>query len=153
MKRTFLQIIISFFSGAILLCLLLLFFYTFPNLNILDKATSFGPFLEEGLKFLIILSLIRLINLKSKIIPVLGIGFGFAEAVSYLILHGFTNSSAYLTRIPFASLIHFVFGVIMAFFFYLAQKSRNKYLKMFWYISAFLIPSILHLFWNLLISK
>ncbi len=142
-KYSFLQIVVSFCAGGSLLCLILLFFHIFPSLRFLDGATSYGPWMEEGLKFLVILFLIRIAYLTSSAIPFLGVGFGFMEQIFYFIYH--TN---YNNRRIIVVWVHIILGLVMAYFFYLAQKTKNKFLKYIWYMFAFLVPALMHLYWN-----
>jgi len=44
--------------------------------------------------------------------------------------------------------ISIILGLIMAYLFYLARKTKNKVLKYIWYALAFLVPALLHLYWN-----
>jgi len=137
------QAIASFFIGGSLLCLILLFFHVFPNLRFLDSATLYGPWLEEGLKFLAILLLIKIAYLTPDTIPFLGVGFGFMEQIFY-----FINHNDYTNRRIIIVWVHIILGLIMAYFFYLAQKERKILLKIIWYLFAFLVPALIHLYWN-----
>src|SRR3989338_8077586 len=56
----FLQAIASFFAGGSLLCLIILFFHLFPSFLSSYSSISYGPWLEEGLKFGTALLLIRM---------------------------------------------------------------------------------------------
>ena len=142
-NRTYLQAIASFFAGGSLLCLILLFFHIFPNLRFLDNATQYGPWLEEGLKFLVVLLFIKIAYLNPDTIPFVGIGFGFMEQIFYFINH--TN---YENRRVVVIWVHIILGFVMAYFFYLAQKERKILLKTIWYLFAFLVPALIHLYWN-----
>lgn len=143
MKTTTLQIITCLFLGASLPFLVISFFiFTFnpPNYPIF-----FAPWLEEGLKFLSALILIRFVFLTPALVPFLGIGFGVAE-----------NFGLYLQRGREASIIplgvHIALGLIMACFFYLAQKSETLSLRNVFYMLAFLVPALLHFFWNFVVT-
>ena len=137
----FFQVIASVFAGASLLCLVLLSFHTFPSLRFLDDATSYGPWLEEGLKFIVVLVLIRLAYLTPLTIPFVGIGFGLLESINYFINRGVGSI------VPF--LAHVVFGFAMAFFFYLAKNQKYSSLRSIWYALALLIPVYFHLLYNI----
>ena len=139
----FFQVVVSVFAGASLLCLILLFFHTFPNLRFLDEATSYGPWLEEGLKFIVVLLLIRLAYLTPLTIPFVGIGFGLSESVSYFVNRGIGSITPFLA--------HVVFGFIMAFFFYLAKNPKLSSFRSIWYAFALLIPVYFHLLYNIVI--
>jgi hypothetical protein len=137
------QAIASFFTGGSLICLILLFFHTFPHLRFLDSRTLYGPWLEEGLKFLTILILIKIAYLTPTTIPFLGIGFGFMEQLAY-----FINRNDFRDRRIIVLWVHIILGLVMAYFFYLAQKERKILLKIIWYLFAFLVPALIHLYWN-----
>jgi RsiW-degrading membrane proteinase PrsW (M82 family) len=146
LKRLFLfQSISTFFSGASLLCLLLIFFYMFPNLILWDDAVSYGPWLEEGLKFVVVLFLISLIDLKTLTIPFVGLGFGIIESINYARFHSIFSITPILA--------HVVFGFVMAYFFYLARNKKQLSLRSIWYALALLIPVYLHLLYNIAIKN
>lgn len=135
------QGIASFFAGGSLLCLIILFFYFFPNFISSYGATSYSPWLEEGLKFGVVLFLIRIAYLTPFAIPFVGIGFGFMEGIYHLMAYGKTSV------IPFW--VHIILGLVMAFFFYLAKNQKYSSLRSIWYALALLIPVYFHLFYNI----
>ena len=140
----FFQVIASVFAGASLLCLVLLFFHTFPSLRFLDDATSYGPWLEEGLKFIVVLALIRFAYLTPLTIPFVGIGFGLSESASYFINRGIGSITPFLA--------HVVFGFVMAFFFYLVKNPKCSSLRSILYALALLVPVWLHMLYNIAVK-
>lgn len=144
-RLLFLQAITSFSFGAILFCLILIFFIFFPNLRLFYGSTSYGPWVEEGLKFLSVLLLIRLIYLKPIIIPFIGAGFGLMEAITRFSDRGMPSMLLFC--------VHFILGLVMAFFFYLAVNPKYSSLRSVWYSLALLIPVYLHLIYNIIIAR
>ncbi|MFA5792188.1 MAG: hypothetical protein WC884_04115 [Candidatus Paceibacterota bacterium] len=68
------------------------FIFFSPNLRPFYGATSSAPWIEEGLKFIVVLFLIRIAYLTPSTIPFLGLGFGFMEQLAYFInRNDFTN--------------------------------------------------------------
>src|SRR3989338_2480579 len=112
----FLQAIASFFAGGSLLGLIILLFYCFPNFHALYSSTSYGPWLEEGLKFAIALLLIRVAYLTAITIPFIGLSFGLMEGLYHLMAYG------RVSIIPFW--VHIILGFVMAYFFYLANNPK-----------------------------
>jgi len=143
-RLLFLQAIASFCAGASLLYLILFFFLFFSNLRSFYTATLSGPWIEEGLKFLAVLLLLKLINIRAIIIPFVGVGFGLMELITHYTEHGLRN------MFPFS--LHFVFGLVMAYFFYLARKQKYPNLRSVLYALAFLIPTWLHLLYNTILA-
>ena len=144
-RLLFLQAITSFSFGASLLCLIVLFSYLFPNFHSFYGTTSYGPWIEEGLKFGTVLLLIRLVYLKPIMIPFIGIGFGLMEGISHFINRGIVSI------IPFW--VHIILGLVMAFFFYLAVNPKYSSLRSVWYSFALLIPVYLHLLYNITVAS
>jgi len=142
--NTVINILLTFFCGWTLCCLLIFLSSHFTNFHSLFGMTSYGPWLEEILKFVIVLILIYFVNLESFAIPFLGLGFGFIERVNHPDMYGM-----FITVIPVIA--HVLFGIAMAYFIYLARK--NKYLlKDIWYALALIIPIFLHLTYNIIIA-
>lgn len=139
-----LQAIASFSLGAGLFFLIILSFRFFPDLRLFYGATSWGPWVEEGLKFGGVLLLIRLIYLKPVVIPFLGAGFGLMEAI--------TRFSAFEVRSMLLYCVHFIFGLVMAYFFYLATNPKYLSFRSIWYSFALLIPVYLHLLYNIVVK-
>jgi hypothetical protein len=143
-RLIFLQAIASFFFGASLLCLFVLSLNFLPSFYLLYGSTSYGPWLEEGLKFGVVLLLIRLINITPPIIPFIGIGFGLMEGINHFMARGTVNI------IPFW--VHIILGLVMAYFFYLAKKPKYFSFRSIWYSFALLIPVYLHLIYNIAVT-
>ena len=142
----FFQVIVSFSAGASLLWLFLLFFHTFPNLCSWDNATSYGPWLEEGLKFITVLILIRIAFLTETTIPFIGMGFGFMEQLAFFINNNFSD------RRIIVLWVHIILGLVMAYFFHLVLNHKSSSLRSVWCALALLIPVYLHLLYNILAS-
>lgn len=101
--------------------------------------------LEEALKFLSILALIRLITLKPSSVPFLGLGFGFAEGLIKILEHPPMYHLYYLK--PFW--LHIALGLLMALFFHLALKPQKRLTTALYYGLALIIPAALHITYNL----
>ncbi|HBA45620.1 hypothetical protein A2W67_00880 [Candidatus Nomurabacteria bacterium RIFCSPLOWO2_02_40_28] len=140
----FLQAIASFFAGGSLLCLIILFFHLFPSFLSSYSSISYGPWLEEGLKFGTALLLIRIAYLTPSTIPFVSIGFGFMEGIYHLMAYGKASI------VPFW--VHVILGLVMAYFFYLATNPKYLSFKSIWYSFALLIPVYLHLLYNIIVK-
>ena len=140
----FLQTIASFCAGGGLLCLIILFFYFFPNFISSYGATSYAPWLEEGLKFGVVLFLIRIAYLTPSTIPFVSISFGLMEGVYHLMAYG------RVSIIPFW--VHIILGLVMAYFFYLATNPKYLSFRSIWYSFALLVPVYLHLLYNIVVK-
>ncbi len=140
----FLQAIVSFCLGASSLCLIILFSSIFPNLHFLYNSTSYAPWIEEGLKFLVILLLMRIAYITPFAIPFVGIGFGFMEGFFHIMTYG------RFSLIPFWT--HIILGFVMALFFYLAKNLKYSSFKSIWFTLALLIPVYLHLIYNIVVK-
>lgn len=136
------ETLIFFGMGIILCSIIILFFEFFPAFRHFYTPTPLPPFLEEGLKFLGVFFLLRIFFFEIKSTPFLGLGFGLMEGIWHFFAYG---------RVAVPALwVHIILGLIMTLFFFLAQKSKNRFLKVVWYLSAFLIPVFLHYLWNFL---
>ncbi len=143
-KNTFFQIITPFFFGILLVSSLMILLNIFPILNQPNYGTTYGPFLEEILKYLTALFLIRFLKLKWLLvsIPLIGIGWGWVEVGNYLPVHG---------GISFIMLlVHASFGIFMALFINKALK-KNGSIKYFYYTLALIIPALIHFGYNNLV--
>jgi len=121
----FLQAIASFFAGGSLLCLIILFFHLFPSFLSSYSSISYGPWLEEGLKFGTALLLIRIAYLTPSTIPFVSIGFGFMEGIYHLMAYGKAS---------------------------IATNPKYLSFKSIWYSFALLIPVYLHLLYNIIVK-
>jgi len=104
-------------------------------------GVSYGPWLEEGLKFLFILFLFSKIPLNFRAIPFIGVGFASIEAIRHIELTGYASPRAFLA--------HLVFGLVMAFLFYLVTRANTTHLRGILYALALLIPAAFHLTYNI----
>lgn len=138
---SFLQAIASFSAGVVSLYVIVMLFHLFPNLKLFFSGISYGPWLEEGFKFIAVLLMIRFIYLTPIMIPFVGLGFGLTERVYHLMNDGVANI------LPFW--IHIILGFIMMYFFYLVSNKKYSYLRGAWYALALLIPVYLHLLYNI----
>ena len=107
-------------------------------------ATTYGPWLEEGTKLLLALFLIRTVAFPLWGIPLIGISFGFAEGLMYVVSRGYASITTYSA--------HIVFALVMTACFLFAQKAPQRYQKWILYSLAFLLAGSLHLFYNLYVS-
>lgn len=140
-KLFYLQALTAVLFGALALNIIVLLFSTFPDTHSFFSSTSYGPWLEESLKFAFVVLLVRVAYLHAYAIPFIGIGFGFAEGISHML--AFNQISAK----PF--FVHIALAMVMAYFFYLARKAKNQDLRGIFYSLALLVPVALHLLYNL----
>ena len=138
--HSLLNLCIGSFIASFLIALAL----TFPTFKKVFSDNSYSAILEEGLKYLFVLFLIITIKLKTSSIPFIGIGFGLLEVFARL------QSSGHIYTKPFVA--HIIFGLTMALFIYLAQKSKTPFKGLF-YGLALIAPAMLHIFYNLIIAK
>lgn len=117
-------------------------FFKINNYDSYFYSISYGPWLEEGLKYFVILILIFKLSLKIKTVPFIGVGFGFVEGIRYFEILGYFSI--------FSFFAHIIFGLVMALFFHLA-KSNYQNQGGIWYSLSFLIPLFLHLTYNLVL--
>ena len=110
-------------------------------------AVALTSAIEEVLKFSAVLVLIPLIRIKPAQIPFLGIGFGLMEGIIHII-EGAPMPTSYHLKPFFA---HIVFGLVMALFSWLAQRTEKRLGKSLYYGLALIIPVILHLLYNLIL--
>jgi len=145
-KNKLLFFITPLISGIILVCFYILILFLFPSIRFISNGITSGPFIEEILKFITILFLIIFFKYRSLsiCIPFIGIGWGLVEGIAYYNKLG--------GRSFILILIHFIFALVMAFFLNKAinKTSRIKYL---YYSLALIIPSLIHLGYNLFVSN
>jgi RsiW-degrading membrane proteinase PrsW (M82 family) len=123
------------------------FYFSHDKLSCLFSATTYGPWIEEILKFLAAFLLIRFAYFKSSSIPFIGLGFGFMEQLAYFInRHDFTDRRIIIVW------VHVVLGLIMGYFFHLAKHTKYLFLRIIYYILALFVPVVLHLAWNMMAS-
>ena len=104
-------------------------------------GTTYGPWLEEGTKFLLALFLVRTVAFPVWGIPLIGISFGFGEGLTYI------QSYSHTSLVPYCA--HIVFALIMMVFFFLAQRVSLRYQKWICYTLAFLVAGEVHLLYNI----
>ena len=142
-KTSLLQIIITFFAGSTLACLIIIITYV-TNYNLFFTATTYAPWVEEILKFVIILFLIRSIRIRPYMILFLSTGFGLMERVMQLDMYG-----EWMTLIPVFA--HILFGIVMAYFlslYYSAKDTNRSSIRSLWFSLALILPILLHLLYN-----
>jgi len=123
-KHLIISSLLSLIGGALLVSVIIVFE---PHLQFIYKSKLLlGPLFEETIKYSYVWLLIYAIGLRTSLIPFLGVGFGFTEALRFLELHGYT---AYGTLWG-----HIVFGIVMAYFFHLAIKIPR--LRVLFYLSV-----------------
>jgi len=147
-RLSYIQTIASFCVGASLTCLILIYYSHFPHYLFCSKTAYkllCGPWIEEGLKFISALLLIRFAYFTSSSIPFIGLGFGFMEQLAY-----FINRNDFTDKRIIVVWLHVVLGLIMGYFFYLAKKTKYLFLRIIYYILALYVPVVLHLAWNML---
>lgn len=127
--------------GALAVSLIIVIAPLLPFKDFTNYGTSYGPWLEEGLKYIIVLALFATIPFNIKAIPFIGVGFATVEAIRHIELIGYGSPRAFLA--------HLVFGLVMAFLFYLATKAKTTNLRGVLYALALLIPVALHLTYNI----
>lgn len=139
-KKTFnFHGVISFITGTILLWLIVIFFFFFPNFKTFYTPLN-GAIVEEILKFITVLILISIIKMPPRFILFLGLSFGISEGIWHFL--------AYDRFDVLPGLVHILLASVMAVFFSLFQNSKYPLLRYVWLLSAFLVPASLHLFYN-----
>ena len=148
-KRTILSTSVVFLIGGLIAVSWFTFALLVPVGKILPTtlAVALVSLIEEVLKFSAVLALVPLIRIKPAQIPFLGIGFGLAEGIIHIIEDSPAPSAYHLK--PFWA--HIIFGLAMALFFYLAQKTNKPFVKGLFYILALIVPIVLHTSYNLII--
>lgn len=126
-------------SGAFLASALVVLAILFPVLSSI-KSVYLGAS-EEILKFGMIIFLIYLVQIKPKPMAFIGIGFGLTEGIAYASSIGYTEIDPLW--------MHIIVGLVMAFFFHLAFKTRVPFSRGLYYGLALIIPMFLHIFYNL----
>lgn len=140
-KNFYIQVLIVMATGALAVSLIIIFFALFSIIVSNSWCTSYAPWLEEGIKYFFILILMSVINLNVKAIPFIGVGFATVEAIRHIELTGYASPRAFLA--------HLVFGLVMAFFVYLAGTSKDRSLRGVLFAVALLAPVALHLIYNI----
>jgi RsiW-degrading membrane proteinase PrsW (M82 family) len=150
LKKNWLQVAVSLCVGISLTCIIILmyhFYFSNDKLSLPYSATTYGPWIEEILKFTAAFLLIRFVYFTSSAVPFIGLGFGFMEQLVY-----FINRKDFTDKNIIIVWVHIVLGLIMGYFFYLAKKTKYLFLKIIYYILALSVPVILHLAWNMAAS-
>ena len=144
-KLLFLEFFVSLCAGGIAFFFILSVFSFLPQLRPLASGVAYGPWIEEGVKFLMALLMLRIAYIKPKMIPFIGLSFGLLEAINRYV------NDRLVSLIPFW--MHIIVGLVMAYFLYLATNKKQAYCKSVWYALALLIPVYLHLLYNLLFAN
>lgn len=143
-KIILLEIFVSLCAGGIAFFSIQSFFSLLPQLRPLASGVAYGPWIEEGVKFLMAILMLRIAYIKPIVIPFIGISFGLLEAINRYV------NDRLVSVIPFW--MHIIVGLLMAYFLYLATNKKQAYYKSVWYALALLIPVYLHLLYNLLLA-
>ncbi len=141
-KRFITESAVSFLLGINLVVLLLLVSVVFPDIKKYAYPSLYFSMVEELVKYTLAIFLVFQLRFLLFTIPFIGIGFGFAEALSRLYYY---KLQASLIAFNF----HIVLGLTMTALFYYGYKSKN--FRNIYYALALLIPLYLHVFYNLLV--
>ena len=135
MKR-YLQALAMFVSGIVLVFIYFEVLLRFDMPDVPMRLFVYGALVEESLKFVFALIVLRL-GVKPLTIAFLGLGYGFGEQLTHL---WFPNGVASLI----APWMHIVAGVAMAIMLDRAVRLKSKK----YYALAWIAPLLIHALYN-----
>lgn len=138
--ETILHSVLPISAGAFLVALIVVITGTIPSTRFLFEAHTFGPASEEILKFLAAYALLSIPTPFLIPLPLLGVSFGFFEALHHFEVYGAFGQWAIAT--------HIILGIIMSTCLYMTQKTSNIYVRQCMYACALVIPIVLHFVYN-----
>jgi hypothetical protein len=144
-KIILLEIFVSLCAGGIAFFSIQSFFSLLPQLRPLASGVAYGPWIEEGVKFLMAILMLRIAYIKPIMIPFIGISFGLLEAINRYV------NDRLVSVIPFW--MHIIVGLVMTYFLYLTTHKKQYSLRSVWYSLAFLIPVCIHHVYNIFLAR